>query len=428
MDVQSSKPILLAIGQEDENYLKKLSEWFSQFFVVFTATSYQDAKRVTQEKKVDVILLDGYGIQMARAFRFKCPDALVCMMSSDSKLIKNDFKISCIMKKPEKKQTVLPVLNLWTQSNGDSRTHLLKEYHKYLRVYRIEPFDDLEALHMYPVGDPSMDLMTVNFRHPAQNYIKKTVCVALMSGRCPAGCKMCRAGQSSDPTYKCTAQEIVGQIAYGIKGTMIYEYCKDDFIVNAGYVNCGDPIFCEKELCDAIEIVDNTKGLDVSHTITTIADHIVLPRIMSRLAKHKVGYHISLLTADEEKRRYMIPISGKQSVSLKKMIDECSEHNAKTGQRMTAAIALRAHFNFSPYEMDALTELLHGTPFDVKVMIMNGYLQNYPETLTQSDVEYFVKELRLRGLNARSREHVGEGNVTCGNHVGLRRRAELQSK
>jgi adenine C2-methylase RlmN of 23S rRNA A2503 and tRNA A37 len=130
--------------------------------------------------------------------------------------------------------------------------------------------------------------------------------VSTMSG-CPVGCKFCATGQMKG-WRNLTAQEIVEQVEFVINNNPEYDpkYAKE-FKIN--YTRMGEPFLNVDNVRKAIEMISE-KYPNTHHYVSTIgikdADYSWI--------KDNITLQLSLHSLDEEKRNWLIPFRGKNTI------------------------------------------------------------------------------------------------------------------
>jgi 23S rRNA (adenine2503-C2)-methyltransferase len=120
----------------------------------------------------------------------------------------------------------------------------------------------------------------------------------------------------------------------------------------------------------ALEIISDTRGLNIGPSRITISTVGVVPGIL-RLAEEQRPYHVavSLHGANEQDRSALVPASRRWP--LTELIAACRTYGAKTGRRIFFEWTLIAGQNDSPAQAAQLAILLSGLDAHVNLIPLN---------------------------------------------------------
>jgi 23S rRNA (adenine2503-C2)-methyltransferase len=156
----------------------------------------------------------------------------------------------------------------------------------------------------------------------------------------------------------------------------------------------------------ALEIISDTRGLNIGPSRITISTVGVVPGIL-RLAEEQRPYHlaVSLHGATEEERSALVPISRRWP--LAELIAACRTYGAKTGRRIFFEWTLIAGQNDSPEQAARLAELLAGLDAHVNLIPLNptGGFAGAPSSATAATA--FQHILRAASIPSTVRQRRG---------------------
>ncbi len=189
---------------------------------------------------------------------------------------------------------------------------------------------------------------------------RRTLCISSQIG-CALGCKFCATG-TMGYTRNLSVSEIVGQV---LAANDLID--PGDGITNIVFMGMGEALLNFENIVTAVRIICSSVGPMISQRKMTISTVGLAPRIR-QLAESglKVNLAISLITADEEIRRELMPIDRKYS--LAEIRDAALAFTAKRGRRVTFEIILMKDINDSIAHARKLVSFIHGIPCKINLI------------------------------------------------------------
>lgn len=407
------KPILLALGT-DTPYLMDLKRWLQPNFCqqVFVVNSFAMAERISQENKIDIFLVEGFGKEMASVFQFRFRSSMVCLFTDDQYLVCADPRVHCIQRPAQKRNAVSCIMNKWRQRICDEkRSALIKHHMDLLELYKTDP-QEVEVMYMRLKRDQYATFESVALRHD-DHRSRINFCITLQRG-CPGGCVMCGTAKIKSHTTTLTCHEMAAQIAYLMLGYTAVGI-GDDVVVAAH--GGGDPRYCLKEYCNAVKIIEHTYKLKARYIATSIGGEATWRTMFSQLENYKMSYEISALSTDGEKRALALPAT-KHDLPLVRQVHMLADNAAKFGRLYKYRHLLTVDFNDSVKEVREIARLVRGTPCRVIIQKMEtGCFPQFPKEVTDNAVRNFMYMLSEEGVDVCYNKNIGEGPVKCGMHI-----------
>jgi 23S rRNA (adenine2503-C2)-methyltransferase len=236
-----------------------------------------------------------------------------------------------------------------------------------------------------------------------------TACLSTQAG-CAMGCVFCATGQMGFVRHL-SAGEIVAQALHVER---VARGQLSDRVRNIVLMGMGEPLHNFEAVMQALEIITDTRGLNIGPARVSISTVGHVPGIL-QLAAHPRRYHlaVSLHAASDEERSALIPANRRWP--LASVLEACREYTARKGQRVFVAWTLIAGQNDSPDHARRLGTLLRGMDVQVNLIPLNpteGYAALPPE---ESVVEMFQEILQECGLPVTVRQRRGiDVGAGCG--------------
>jgi 23S rRNA (adenine2503-C2)-methyltransferase len=228
------------------------------------------------------------------------------------------------------------------------------------------------------------------------------------------GCVFCATGQMGF-TRHLRPGEIVAQVLHAQRTLRARS---EAGLRNLVLMGMGEPLHNYNAVMTALEIISDTRGLNIGPSRITISTVGVVPGIL-RLAEEQRPYHlaVSLHGATEEDRSALVPASRRWP--LAELIAACRTYGAKTGRRIFFEWTLIAGQNDSPAQAAKLADLLAGLNAHVNLIPLNptnGYAGAASATGAATE---FQRTLRAAGLPATIRQRRGiDVAAGCGQLAG----------
>ena len=235
-----------------------------------------------------------------------------------------------------------------------------------------------------------------------------TACISSQVG-CPLGCRFCATG-SMGFTRHLHFSEIIDQ--YSLMNKKALEYYSHD-ISNIVYMGMGEPLINYDNVKKSIDILTSGEGKGLSPTRITLSTVGIVQGIR-RLADEgfKCGLAISLHSADEEKRKKIMPVTT--SNTLLELQDALRYYVEKTKNRITIEYLLLDKINDSQYDAEKLAQFCRAFPVKINIIEYNTtdseFVGSHPEKR-----EIFVNYLESKNLIVNIRHSRGQDiSAACG--------------
>ncbi len=192
-----------------------------------------------------------------------------------------------------------------------------------------------------------------------------TVCVSTQAG-CAMGCVFCATGQMGFSRHL-RPNEIVAQVMHA-RDALASD--GKSGLRNLVLMGMGEPLHNYDSVLTALEIISDTRGLNLGPAKITISTVGVVPGIL-RLAEEKRGYKlaVSLHGATDAERSALVP-AGKRW-SLSELMDACRIYCEKTQRRIFFEWTLIAGANDTLAQAQRLADLLVGLDAHVNLIPLN---------------------------------------------------------
>lgn len=232
-----------------------------------------------------------------------------------------------------------------------------------------------------------------------------SVCVSSQVG-CRMGCKFCAS--TIDGLYRnLTAGEILGQI---------YSIQRDtgERVSNVVIMGSGEPFDNYDNVIDFLDMISDEKGLNISGRNITVSTCGLVPKI-KEFAELQYGttLAISLHASNDEKRKEIMPIANKYSIS--EIIEACRYFFEKTGRRLTFEYSLIAGVNDTDEDAKELASLLRGINCHVNLIPVNPIKERSFEAPKREAALAFKNKLEKKHINVTIRREMGRDiDGACG--------------
>ncbi len=247
--------------------------------------------------------------------------------------------------------------------------------------------------------------------HPVETVLipdrnRQTVCISSQAG-CALACKFCATG-TMGLLRDLTIGEIVGQLVF------LRQLHGEDCFSHVVFMGMGEPLNNFDNLIGAIDIMTSPLGLAIPPKKITVSTSGISPKI-KKLAEisPKTRLAISLHAATQAKRRLVMPVAD--TFKLPKLLEAIREFAATTDQGVTFEYILMDGFNDTAADINALTKLVHGLSCKINILAYNP-VPGLPFKRPADDkVDWFAKELSLRGVPVTVRQSRGRDiEAACG--------------
>ena len=234
-----------------------------------------------------------------------------------------------------------------------------------------------------------------------------TICVSSQIG-CKMGCKFC-ASTGIPFERSLSSGEIVEQLLAIERDTGIT-------ISNIVFMGIGEPLDNFDNVMNAIEIINNPKGLNIGARHISISTSGLVPKIYEladREEKMQCTLSISLHSSNNQKRSEMMPVNN--AYPIEELIKACKYYIQKTNKRISFEYALAKDNNDNLEDAKELVKLLDGMLAHVNLIPINPIEQGKYTKSTNENIIKFRDYLNEHGIVATIRRELGSDiNAACG--------------
>jgi 23S rRNA (adenine2503-C2)-methyltransferase len=295
---------------------------------------------------------------------------------------------------PRQSAAFLPPLRRWVDSQFGDEGNLCAESPEV--VADIASSDGLTRKFLLRLGD-GQTIETVTMGYPG----RFTACVSTQAG-CAMGCVFCATGQMGFSRHL-RPGEIVQQVLHA-RNALTLEGRHG--LRNLVLMGMGEPLHNYDAVITALDIISDTRGLNIGPGKITISTVGVVPGIL-RLAEEKRGYKlaVSLHGATDEERSALVP-AGKRW-PLAELIAACMTYCTRTGRRIFFEWTLIAGTNDTPAQAQRLAKLLAGLDAHVNLIPLNPTNGFAGGATSATGATEFQRVLKSAGIPSTVRQRRG---------------------
>uniref|UniRef100_A0A7C3NGR2 23S rRNA (Adenine(2503)-C(2))-methyltransferase RlmN n=1 Tax=candidate division WOR-3 bacterium TaxID=2052148 RepID=A0A7C3NGR2_UNCW3 len=210
-----------------------------------------------------------------------------------------------------------------------------------------------------------------------------TVCLSSQTG-CPLKCRFCATGKKNGRNL--SIEEIVKEF------TTIY-YLNPERITNIVFMGMGEPLLNYSNVFEAIKIFNEEKGIKIGARKITLSTAGIVEGIEKIIEfPLQIKLAISLNSAIEEKREYLMPVTKTNYLSqLKKVLKKYQEVKKK---RITFEYIIIPGYNDGEKDIEALLKFL--SEFDCKLNLIpyNRTDDQFREP-TEKEIKEFYRKVSV---------------------------------
>ena len=250
------------------------------------------------------------------------------------------------------------------------------------------------------------------------------VCVSSQVG-CTLSCTFCHTG-TQKMVRNLSPGEIVGQFlaardSYGEWPSSI----EPRQLTNIVMMGMGEPLYNYENVVQALAIVMDQEGINVSKRRITLSTAGVVPKITQVGKDLGIQLAISLHAVTDDLRNELVPINKKYPIS--ELLDACRAYpTAKNSRRITFEYIMLKGVNDSQADARELVRLIRGIPAKVNLIPFNSWPGAPYECSTNSDIEAFAKIVNRAGYSSPVRTPRGRDILAaCGQ---LKSKSEREKK
>ena len=224
------------------------------------------------------------------------------------------------------------------------------------------------------------------------------LCISAQVG-CTLTCRFCHTG-TQRLVRNLTAGEIVGQMliardAYGewpapAGGRMLS---------NIVMMGMGEPLYNYDSVKQALLIIMDEEGIQISRRRITLSTAGVVPRIADVGRDLGVRLAISLHAVTDDLRDELVPLNRKYPIA--ELLDACRAYpKARNSRRITFEYVMLKDVNDSPSDAKALVRLIAGIPAKVNLIPFNAWPGAPYECSTDASIAAFAEIVNRAGYSS----------------------------
>lgn len=296
---------------------------------------------------------------------------------------------------------------------------LLKEiffFPKFECITKLVSSDNKTKKYLFKINDKEM-VESVLLIHNNRN----TLCVSSQVG-CPLKCDFCATGTMKFEK-NLTSSEIVMQFYYIQKDLKI----ENDKISNLVYMGMGEPFLNYENVIKSINILNNSKGQNISKRNFTISTSGLVKEI-KRLADDEKQIHlaISLHSAIQDIRNKIMPVN--KMYDLKSLKEALKYYQDKTKNRITFEYILIKDLNIDNLNAKALVQFLKDFNSHINLIPYNKVANKPYITPEKNEQKRFYEYIKSYKLNVTLRETKGEDIAAACGQLKVKKEKEKNEK
>ena len=239
---------------------------------------------------------------------------------------------------------------------------------------------------------------------PEEDHV--TLCISSQVG-CALGCRFCATGRMG-LKRNLTAGEIAAQALGAVR---ILGGRKE--LRNVVFMGMGEPLMNADAVVEAVRILSDPKGLDLSLRRITVSTSGWLPGLERLKDAGPVGLAVSLHAPDDELRRRLMPVAKRYP--LPALMEALRAYPLPPRRRITIEYVLLRGVNDRPEHARALLRLVRGLRCKFNLIPFNPFPGAEFSRPEERDVEAFQRILTEAGYTAPVRRSRGEDiGAACG--------------
>ncbi len=232
-----------------------------------------------------------------------------------------------------------------------------------------------------------------------------SVCISSQVG-CRMGCRFC-ASTLDGLERNLTPSEMLEQIYAITKHT-------GQRVSNVVVMGTGEPMDNYDNLIRFLKLLTDENGLNVSQRNVTVSTCGIVPQ-MKRFAEEglQVTLALSLHASNDEKRRKLMPIANKYSIS--ELMEACDYYFKQTGRRITFEYSLVGGVNDTDEDAEELSRLASKLCCHVNLIPVNPIKERDYVQSEAKRVLAFKNKLERNKINVTIRREMGRDiDGACG--------------
>jgi len=170
-------------------------------------------------------------------------------------------------------------------------------------------------------------------------------------------------------------------------------------ISNIVMMGMGEPLYNYDNVVQALRIIMDEEGINVSRRRITLSTAGVVPMIPQVGADLCVQLAISLHAVNDDLRNEIVPINKKYPIA--ELLDACRAYpTAKNSRRITFEYVMLKGVNDTPADARELVRLIRGIPAKVNLIPFNPWPGAPYECSTDADIAAFADIVNRAGYSS----------------------------
>ena len=180
----------------------------------------------------------------------------------------------------------------------------------------------------------------------------------------------------------------------------------------------GEPLYNYESVKQALLIIMDVEGIQISRRRITLSTAGVVPRIADVGRDLGVRLAISLHAVTDELRNEIVPLNRKYPIA--ELLKACRAYpTAKNSRRITFEYVMLKGVNDSPADAKAVVRLIAGIPAKVNLIPFNSFSGTIYKCSSQRVIDKFRQVLLDHGIIAITRRTRGDDiDAACGQLAG----------
>jgi len=222
-----------------------------------------------------------------------------------------------------------------------------------------------------------------------------TVCVSTQVG-CAMGCKFCHTGTQCF-TRNLTSAEIMSQIMFW----------KDNYrVTNLVFMGMGEPLLNFENLSNSLSLLLSEKAHNFSRNKITVSTCGIVEDNLLKLADFGVRLAVSLHAPTDEKRKQIMPISNKYSIS--QILSAGRKYLEKSNtEKVTFEYLLLRDINDTDNDVFELAKVARKIPCKINLIVYNNWDGSVLKGSSIDVANKFVKAMLRQGIRTTIRKSKG---------------------
>ncbi len=246
-----------------------------------------------------------------------------------------------------------------------------------------------------------------------------SLCISTQVG-CRMGCRFC-ASTLEGRIRDLTAGEMLGEILCANR----YLATEKEKVSHVVLMGSGEPLDNYENVVRFLRLLREEDGIRISLRNVSLSTCGIVPKMYAFSDENlPVTLCVSLHAPNDEIRRQTMPVAYTWSIA--EILDACRNYIRKTGRRVIFEYAMSDGINAGEEQAKELAELLRGMQCHVNLIPLNTVEERNMKSVTEKNVQKFLKILQERNISATRRREMGDDiDGACGQ---LRRKTILSSK